>query len=136
MTDEKKIPQRIYINDSQLTQCEVDGVADVRINATPFKTQNGKLCEYVSLKALWHTEDEVPKSGKLILVKGWYTNVRSEDYTLINTDIDLNYDDIASCDQKLRWECFCESAKGNLTWCYIDDLLPKKFISSIWNRDI
>lgn len=76
-------------------------------------------------KAIWHTEKEIPKSGKLILVKGWYTNVRSEDYTLINTDIDLNYDDIASCDQKLRWEYFCESAKGNLTWCYIEDLLPK-----------
>lgn len=77
-------------------------------------------------KALWHTEDEIPQKGKVILVKGWYTNVRSEDYTIINTDIDLNYSDIASCDQKFRWECFCESAKENLTWCYIEDLLPNK----------
>ena len=119
MTDEKKIPQRIYIKDSQLTQCEVDGVADVRINATPFKTQKGKLCEYVNLKALWHTEKEIPEADRLILVKDWELKGI---YSTFDTTEDLSLEDF---DKEFQWERFCKLADLDFTWCYIDDLLPK-----------
>ena len=119
MTDEKKIPQRIYVKDSQLTQCEVDGVADVRINATPFKMQKGKLCEYVNLKVLWHTEKEIPEANRPILVKDWKLKDR---YSTFDTTEDLNLEDF---DKELQWECFCKLANLDFTWCYIEDLLPK-----------
>lgn len=75
-------------------------------------------------KALWHTEDEIPEDGRIILVKGWYDCKRSGDYIIINTTEDINYDD-ADPDRKYQWECFCSCAGVPITWCYIEDLLPK-----------
>jgi hypothetical protein len=113
MIDEKKIPQRIYIKDSQLTQCEVDGVADVRINATPFKTYKGKLCEYVNLKALWHDVSEIPEEGEQIL----YTATEGGEIVAIKVTTTALYDFIP-------WNEVVRDFNIS-KWCYIEDLLPK-----------
>jgi hypothetical protein len=75
-------------------------------------------------KALWHSQDEIPEDGRIILVKGWYDCKRSGDYIIINTTEDINYSDVDP-DRKFQWECFCERAVTPITWCYIEDLLPK-----------
>lgn len=62
--------------------------------------------------------------GRIILVKGWYDCKRSGDYIIINTTEDINYSDVDP-DRKFQWECFCERAVTPITWCYIEDLLPK-----------
>lgn len=75
-------------------------------------------------KAIWHSQDEIPEDGRIILTKGWYNCARSGDYVIINTTEDINYDDVNS-DREFQWECFCERAVTPITWCYIEDLLPK-----------
>lgn len=75
-------------------------------------------------KSLWHSQDEIPEDGRIILVKGWYNCKRSGDYIIVNTTEDINYDD-ADPDRKYQWECFCSYAGVPITWCYIEDLLPK-----------
>ena len=71
-------------------------------------------------KALWHTEDEIPESDRLILVKDWELK---DCYSIFDTTEDLNLEDF---DKELQWECFCKLADLDFTWCYIDDLLPNK----------
>lgn len=75
-------------------------------------------------KAIWHSQDEIPDDGKIILVKGWYNCKRSGSYVIVNTTEDINYDDVDSY-RKFQWGCFCSYAVTPITWCYIDDLLPK-----------
>lgn len=29
-------------------------------------------------------------------------------------------------DKEIQWKHFCELADANFTWCYIDDLLPRR----------
>lgn len=73
-------------------------------------------------KALWHTEDEIPEGGKVILTEGWNRDGTCGDYNIFNTTEDL---DLVDFDRKLQWESFCELASSSFTWCYIEDLLPK-----------
>ena len=73
-------------------------------------------------KALWHSQDEIPEGGKMILVKRWNPDGMCGDYKLFNTVEDL---DLADFDRKLQWESFCEFLALDFTWCYIEDLLPK-----------
>lgn len=70
-------------------------------------------------KALWHTEDEIPEADRLILVKGWKLKDR---YSIFDTTEELNLEDF---DKEHQWECFCELADLDFTWCYIEDLLPE-----------
>ena len=76
-------------------------------------------------KALWHSQNEIPEDGRIILVKGWFDCKRSGDYVIINTTEDINYDDVNS-DREFQWECFCGRAVTPITWCYIEDLLLNK----------
>lgn len=77
-------------------------------------------------KALWHSQDEIPEDGRIILVKGWYDCKKSRNYYIvIDTTEDLNYSDVDS-DRKYQWGCFCSYAGVPITWCYIEDLLPNK----------
>ena len=76
-------------------------------------------------KSLWHSQDEIPEDGRIILVKGWYDCKRSGDYIIINTTEDINYSDVDP-DRKYQWECVCSHAGTPITWCYIEDLLPKR----------
>lgn len=76
-------------------------------------------------KSLWHSQDEIPEDGRIILVKGWYDCKKSRDYYIvIDTAEDINYNDVNS-DRKYQWGCFCSYAGVPITWCYIDDLLSK-----------
>ena len=73
-------------------------------------------------KALWHTEDEIPESDRLILVKGW----KSKDGCFaLDTTKELYLKDF---DGEIQWENFCKFADFAFTWCYIDDLFPNKQI--------
>ena len=71
---------------------------------------------------LWHADDEIPESGKIILVKGldWGSTVGC--YNLFDTTTDV---DLADFDKKIQWENFCENAGVDFLWCYIEDILPK-----------
>ena len=113
MTDEKKIPQRLYIIDYQLESCEIDGIADARINAMPFNTTNGKLIEYINPEALWHDASETPEEGEQIL----YTATEGGEIVDVKVTTTALYDFIP-------WN---EVARDfNISkWCYIEDLLPK-----------
>ena len=74
------------------------------------------------LKNLWHTDDEMPKSGKTILIKGleWHNTVGG--YNLFNTRTDI---DLGDFDEKIQWDNFCECAGVDFTWCYLEDILPE-----------
>lgn len=111
MIDEKKIPQRIYIKDSQLAECEIEGVADARINAVPYKGGRGKLCEYINIDFLWHDASEMP--------------IMSEHSMII---VELN--DITACKYSLwrsttTYECLCNNKGYVRRWLYLDDLLKE-----------
>lgn len=73
-------------------------------------------------KALWHSQNEIPEDGRIILIKGWFNCTRQGDYIIVNTTEDINYDDVDP-DRKYQWGCFCSYAGTPITWCYIDDLL-------------
>ena len=112
MIDEKRIPQRIYIKDSQLAECEIEGVADARINAVPYKGGSGKLCEYINVDSLWHDASEKP--------------IMSEHGMII---VELN--DITTCKYSLwrsttTYECLCNNKSYVRRWLYLDDLLKKE----------
>ena len=34
-------------------------------------------------KALWHSQNEIPEDGRIILVKGWFNCKRSRDYYIV-----------------------------------------------------
>ena len=72
-------------------------------------------------QALWHTEDEIPESGKIILIKGLEWDNTVGGYNLFNTTTDI---DLADFDREIQWDNFCECAGINFTWFYIEDLLP------------
>lgn len=109
MIDEKRIPQRIYIKDYQLAECEIEGVADARINAVPYKGGNGNLCESININSLWHDASEEPEKGKKIITQfvDWYEGI---DYEL---DVYcVNY----------PWECWVEE-NHIIKWCYLSDII-------------
>lgn len=110
MIDEKKIPQRLYIIDYQLLPCEIDGVADARINAMPFKTQKGRLCEYINLEALWHDASEIPEKGKAFIFLAESNSSKHYHVGVVYNPMDY--------DKNCEWW-------GVIEWCYIEDLLPK-----------
>lgn len=74
------------------------------------------------LKNLWHTGDEIPEHGKIILIKGleWSNTVGG--YNLFSTSSDIYLSDF---DKKIQWDNFCEFAGADFKWCYIEDILPK-----------
>lgn len=111
MIDEKKIPKRIYIKDFQLAECEIEGIADARINAVPYKGGKGNLCEYININSLWHHTSEEPKIDKPIIIQ--YAS-------LVNG---VSYDSNRHI-AEYPWERHVENLQI-LKWCYIDDLLPK-----------
>lgn len=113
MSYEKKIPQRLYIIDYQLLPCEIDGVADARINAMPFKTQKGRLCEYINLEALWHDASEIPEEGEQIL----YTATEGGEIVDVKVTTTALYGFIP-------WNEVVRDFNIS-KWCYIEDLLPK-----------
>ncbi len=130
MIDEKRIPQRIYIKDSQLAECEIEGVADARINAVPYKGGSGKLCEYINVDNLWHKREEEPteegaiikrlfKKGEIYLTFFNWVKVK-DDIIKSHKNIGCTQDEIALY-VRIAWkEC------GNFDkWCYLSDLLPK-----------
>lgn len=73
----------------------------------------------------WHSQNEIPEDGRIILVKGWFNCTRSGNYIIVNTTEDINYDDVDP-DREFQWGCFCSYAVTPITWCYIEDLLPNK----------
>ena len=81
-----------------------------------------KEIQHEFLKDLWHTDDEMPKSGKTILIKGleWHNTVGG--YNLFNTRTDI---DLGDFDEKIQWDNFCECAGVNFKWCYLEELLPE-----------
>lgn len=68
---------------------------------------------------LWHTDDEIPESGKIILIKGLEWDNTVGGYNLFNTTTDI---DLADFDREIQWDNFCECAGVNFTWCYIEDI--------------
>lgn len=74
-------------------------------------------------QALWHTDDEIPESGKIILIKGLEWDNTVGGYNLFNTTTDI---DLADFDREIQWDNFCECAGVNFTWCYIEDLLSNE----------
>lgn len=74
------------------------------------------------LKNIWHSDDEMPESGKTILIKGleWHNTVGGYNLFTTRTDIDLG-----DFDEKIQWDSFCECAGVNFKWCYLEDLLPE-----------
>ena len=82
MIDEKKIevPKKLYIKDYQLKQCAIDGIADARLNTNSFRTNEGKLVEYLCLDTLWHDASEEPKVGKEYLLKAAFFNDEGENF--------------------------------------------------------
>lgn len=110
MIDEKRIPQRIYIKDSQLAECEIEGVADARINAVPYKGGSGKLCEYINVDNLWHKREEEPEFNRRLI---------TQHITLMG---ELGYD-LTTNIPAYSWELYVKGA--HITkWCYIEDILP------------
>ena len=81
-----------------------------------------KEIQHEFLKNLWHTDDEMPKSGKTILIKGLECNNTVGDYNLFNTRTDI---DLGDFDEKIQWDNFCEYAGVDFKWCYLEDLLPE-----------
>lgn len=110
MIDEKKIPQRIYIKDYQLAECEIEGVADARINAVPYKGGSGKLCEYINVDNLWHDASEEPEHSRYILAQR-RTFIGELRYYLYKTN------------STYPWELNVRDLRIT-KWCYIDDILP------------
>lgn len=109
MIDEKKIPQRIYIKDSQLAECEIEGIADARINAVPYKGGSGKICEYINVESLWHDASEEPEDNKeFIMYDG-------ENWNEITSYV---HEGPYSWMQLVGTFCF-------IKWCYVEDILPK-----------
>lgn len=74
------------------------------------------------MQNIWHTGDEMPESGKIILIKGLEWDNTVGGYTLFNTRTDINFSDF---DRKIQWDSFCEYAGVDFTWCYLDNLLPE-----------
>ena len=74
-------------------------------------------------QTLWHTDDEIPESGKIILIKGLEWDNTVGGYNLFNTTTDI---DLADFDREIQWDNFCECAGVDFSWCYIEDLLPNK----------
>lgn len=70
-------------------------------------------------KALWHSQDEIPEADRLILVKDWKCK---GEYITFDTTEELN---LEGFDKEHQWEVFCKFADFDVTWCYIDDLLPE-----------
>lgn len=102
-----KIPQRIYIKDYQLVQCEVDGIADARINSHQFRSGNGNLEEYLHLDSLWHDASEEPRKGE----------------KLLGFDVD-GFSTYRWIDQEPTWKEFVYETVLQ-RWLYISDLIPK-----------
>lgn len=71
-------------------------------------------------KALWHTKDEIPEADRLILVKEWKCK---DEYIAFDTTEELN---LEGSDKEHQWEVFCKFADFDVTWCYVEDLLPNK----------
>lgn len=112
MIDEKKIPQRIYIKDSQLAECEIEGVADARINAVPYKGGCGKICEYINVDSLWHNASEVPDREPRTIIIGYVDDYIGMNYEFEN---DPGLD---------TWNEFFKRMNV-IHWCYFSDLFPK-----------
>lgn len=74
-------------------------------------------------KAIWHHEDEIPDADRLILIKNWKCKDGHIIFNIFNTTKDLCLKDF---DKGILWEYFCDLADLDFTWCYIDDLLPRK----------
>ncbi len=111
MIDEKRIPQRIYIKDYQLAECEIEGVADARINAVPYKGGRGKLCEYINIDFLWHDASEKPEIGKPLIIQ----------YISFMNEVSYGKDRRIA---KYPWELNVEGLRI-IKWCYLADLFPK-----------
>lgn len=45
------------------------------------------------MQNIWHTDDEMPESGKTILIKGLEWNNTVDGYTLFNTRTDIGLGD-------------------------------------------
>lgn len=120
MIDEKRIPQRIYIKDSQLVECEIEGIADARINAVPYKCRSGKICEYINVDNLWHDASEKPEFDKRLL---------TQHITLMG---ELGYD-LTTNILAYPWELYVKGAYIT-KWCYIEDILPSPNSSTRLNE--
>lgn len=70
--------------------------------------------------AIWHDKDEIPAADRLILIKDWKCK---DGYITFHTTEELCLKDF---DKEIQWKHFCELADANFTWCYIDDLLPRR----------
>lgn len=70
--------------------------------------------------AIWHDKDEIPAADRLILIRDWKCK---DGYIIFDTTKELCLEDF---DKENQWKHFCELADVNFTWCYIDDLLPRK----------
>ncbi len=119
MIDEKKIQEAAIMNADYFNPCR--STLD-REEACRASFKDG--VEWFK-KAIWHSQDEIPEDGRIILVKGWFNCTRSGNYIIVNTTEDINYDDIDP-DREFQWGCFCSYAVTPITWCYIEDLLPNK----------
>ena len=68
MKDKKKTLQRVYISDRHLETCEVEGIADARINALPYKGEGVQLSKFTNVSTLWHARSEEPtKEGTILM---------------------------------------------------------------------
>lgn len=111
------IPKKIYVIDYQLEQCEIDGIADARINVRPYNTINGKLKEYAHIESLWHSVNEPAKElSDIIYVdtekEVWSTECYSSD----------SYDDCFGS----GWGAYVRNT-NLVKWAYKKDLLPFLF---------
>lgn len=126
MTDDKKIEEaaKHYAEENSMSiEDQMGDIYDGIEELSDAYKAGAKWMQKEFLKNIWHTDDEMPESGKTILIKGleWHNTVGG--YNLFNTRTDI---DLGDFDEKIQWDNFCECAGVDFKWCYLEDLLPKR----------
>lgn len=125
MTDDKKIEEaaKHYAEENSISiEDQMGDIYDGIEELSDAYKAGAKWMQKEFLKNIWHTDDEMPESGKIILIKGleWHNTVGG--YNLFNTRTDI---DLGDFDEKIQWDNFCECAGVDFKWCYLEDLLPE-----------
>lgn len=132
MKDKKETLQRVYISDRHLATCEVEGIADARINALPYKGADTQLSEFTNVSTLWHDRSEEPtKEGTILMCEyqdgqifvtpaDWMLVIKEAIESLVKSGFPQE-----EIDRK-RPNVWQEAVPDFEKWCYLEDILPKK----------
>lgn len=113
--------KKVYIKSDALTLCNLDGIADARLSAIPYKPTYGRLVELTDLAQVWHDADERPDFDfDQILVSEEYGSLFAYD----NDDV-FGISDPGGVYADNSWQEFVVNY-GVERWAYVTDLLPRE----------